>query len=297
VPDFYGSKGRDRHYVLDHLTGEVRFGDGLSGLIPPPGVGNLRLTRYRTGGGVQGNLPAGAIAQLAITLPYIDSVVNREPAAGGADAESLEALRERAPRLLRHGGRAVSRDDYEDLAIQASPEVARAHCVPLWDRSSVEVFNPPATQPKGGHVTVVLLPRSDSPKPLPSMELVGRVQAYLDARRLPDVKLHVVGPDYLSVTVTAAVVAVSIEAASRLDVKEVLARFLHPLTGGVDGRGWPWGRKPHLSSLYRCIEAIPGVDHVQTLTVKEGEEPRNLSETSYFLVSSGAHKVTVLPPQ
>jgi hypothetical protein len=291
VPDFYGSEGRDRHYVLDHLTGEVRFGDGLSGLIPPRGVGNLRLTRYRTGGGVHGNLPAGAIAQLATTLPYIDNVVNWEPASGGADAESLEALRERAPRLLRHGGRAVSRDDYEDLAIQASPEVVRAHCVPLWNRSSVEIFDAPATQAKGGHVTVVVLPRSDSPKPIPSIELVRRVQAYLDDRRLPGVTLHVVGPDYVCVTVTAAVVAVSLEAASRLDVKEVLARFLHPLTGGVDGRGWPWGGKPHLSSLYRCIEAIPGLDHVQTLTVEE--EPKGLSETSYFLVYSGEHKVTI----
>lgn len=299
VPDFYASEPRDRHYVLDHLTGEVRFGDGLNSLIPPRGVGNVRLTRYQTGGGVHGNLPAGAIAQLATTLP-LHGVVNWEPAAGGADAESLEALRERAPRLLRHGDRAVSRDDYEDLAVQASPEVVRAHCVPLWDRSSVTVFNPPETQPKGGHVTVMLLPHSDSPKPLPSIELVRRVQAYLDDRRLPDVTLHVAGPDYLCVTVKAEVVAVSLEAASRLDVKEVLVRFLHPLTGGVDGRGWPWGHLPQASNLYRCIEAIPGVDHVQMLKVEGEPEDRrktDLSETSYFLVYSGEHDVTVLPPK
>jgi hypothetical protein len=294
VPDFYGSEPRDRHYVLDHLTGEVRFGDGINGLIPPRGVGNVRLTRYQTGGGAHGNLPAGALAQLTTTLPYVDQVVNWEPAAGGADAESLEALRERAPRLLRHGDRAVTRDDYEDLAIQASPEVARAHCVPLWDPTSVTVFNAPETQAKGGHVTVVVLPGSASPKPIPSIELIRRVQAYLDACRLPDVKLHVIGPPYLRVTVTAEVVAVSLEAASQLDaiVKETLARFLHPLTGGFDGRGWPWGLKPHPSSLYRCIEAIPGVDHVQTLIVKDEPDSaqlRNLSETNYFLVYSGEH--------
>jgi hypothetical protein len=85
------------------------------------------------------------------------------------------------------------------------------------------------------------------------------------------------------------------EAASRLGVKEVLVRFLHPLTGGFDGRGWPWGRIPPLSSLYRCIEDIPGVDHVQMLNVKE--EPEDLREASYFLVCSGEHQVTVLPPQ
>src|SRR5262249_31114720 len=44
TPDFYGSGPRDRHYVLDNLTGEVRFGDGQNGLIPPAGNGNIRMS-------------------------------------------------------------------------------------------------------------------------------------------------------------------------------------------------------------------------------------------------------------
>ena len=31
TPDFYGSSPRDRHYVLDHLTGDTPFGDGRMG--------------------------------------------------------------------------------------------------------------------------------------------------------------------------------------------------------------------------------------------------------------------------
>ena len=38
VPDFYASGPRDRHYVLDPLTGEVRFGDGSPGDDAPPGT-------------------------------------------------------------------------------------------------------------------------------------------------------------------------------------------------------------------------------------------------------------------
>src|SRR5207244_5970818 len=55
VPDFYGSGPRDRHYVLDHLTGEVRFGDGLRGVIQPAGTRNVRLARYQAGGRGRGN--------------------------------------------------------------------------------------------------------------------------------------------------------------------------------------------------------------------------------------------------
>ena len=43
VPDFYASGPRDRHYVLDRFTGQVRFGDGVNGLVPPIGIGNVRL--------------------------------------------------------------------------------------------------------------------------------------------------------------------------------------------------------------------------------------------------------------
>ena len=54
---------------------------------------------------------------------------NLEPARGGVDAETLASLRQRGPRAIRHHDRAVTIEDYEDLAMLASPEVARAKCV------------------------------------------------------------------------------------------------------------------------------------------------------------------------
>jgi hypothetical protein len=50
VPDLHGSHSRDRHYTMDALTGDIRFGDGIHGMIPPAGQSNVRLG-YRTGGG------------------------------------------------------------------------------------------------------------------------------------------------------------------------------------------------------------------------------------------------------
>src|SRR5260370_27714107 len=48
VPDFYQSGPQDRHYMVDPLSGVIRFGDGSSGMIPPIGQNNIRMT-YRTG--------------------------------------------------------------------------------------------------------------------------------------------------------------------------------------------------------------------------------------------------------
>ena len=91
VPDLYGSGPRDRHYVLDALSGRVRFGDGISGMAPPPGQNNVRLT-YRAGGGAAGNRPAGTLVELRSAIPSVEGVTNLEPAGGGADAEPLDRL-------------------------------------------------------------------------------------------------------------------------------------------------------------------------------------------------------------
>jgi hypothetical protein len=291
VPDFYGSGPRDRHYVLDHLTGTVFFGNGSEGLIPPIGAGNLRLVQYRTGQGVSGNRPSGTITQLKTTVPYIEKVTNVEAATGGAEAETMESLLERAPRTIRHRNRAVTPEDYEDLGRLASPEVARTKCVPLYDLAN----DPDATARLLGTVSLMVVPRSIEAKPLPSLELISQVRDYIEARQIPTAKLIVVGPEYIRVDVQVEVGLSSIEGASGVSaaISDALSRYLHPLTGGLNGRGWDFGRKPHTSDLYVVLEAVPGVDYVKALHFEEVEDRTGAGETGRFLVYSGTHTITV----
>jgi hypothetical protein len=293
VSDFYASGPRDRHYVVDRLTGEIRFGDGLNGLVPPIGAGNVRLTSYQTGGGSNGNRPAGTIVQLKTTVPYVDKVINHDPAAGGADAEPLESLFDRVPREVRHGGRAVTVEDYEDLARLASPEVARALCVPLANLAETPLVETPSTP---GQVSVVIVPRSADASPLPSLELIRRVRESLDAVHVPTATLSVVGPLYVRVDVTAQVAVSSLEGASTVlaDVQAAVASFLHPLTGGLDGTGWDFGRRPHESDLHALIEAVPGVDHIRALDVVEIEDVPGVTLTGRFLVYAGTPNISVV---
>jgi len=278
VSDFYGSDAQDRHYVLDHLTGEARFGDGISGRIPPAGSGNIRMASYRTGGGVKGNRPAGEITELRTTVPYVESVTNYIAASGGAEAETYDSLLYRMPRTIRHGGRAVTYEDFEDLAMLASPEVARARSVRFHKAAGA------------GKVSLIVVPHSSDPKPLASLELKRRVQEYLDARKPPLVTLTVTDPEYVEITIKAEIAPVSLEAANELKmaVLERLTQFLHPLSGGFEGEGWGFGRWPHDSDLYYLIEAVPGVDHVIALEMTP-HDPKEMTER--FLISSGKHEV------
>jgi hypothetical protein len=293
VPDFYGSGPRDRHYVLDHLTGYVLFGDNLHGRIPPRGTGNLRMAQYRIGGGPAGNCPARTIIQLKTTIPYIDGVYNPEPAAGGADAETLPELLERAPRMVRHGSRSVTREDYEDLARLATPEVARARCVPLRRLQG----DPLGLKVVRGAVSVIVVPDSREPKPLPSVELLTRVRDRLREHGAPLADISVVGPLYLRVDVSVDLVLSSLEGASLIEdeVYARLAAYLHPLTGGLDGAGWDFGREPYRSDLYALLGAVAGVDHIRRLTIDDShQEPPGAKDTGRFLVYSGRHQVNLM---
>lgn len=297
VPDFYASTGRDRHYILNHLTGEIQFGNGLNGLIPPAGVGNLRLTRYQTGGGSIGNRAANTIIQLKTTVPYIEKVTNPEAATQGADAETLDALIERIPRSIRHRGRGVTLEDYEDLAKLATPAVARAKAVPLRNLQTSD-----AQTQTPGTVSVIIVPHATSAKPLPSQELLNQIQYYLAANSTLTAKIFVVPPRYLSVSITTEIALTTLEGASAVEraVERQLASFLHPLTGGLDGQGWDFGREPYKSDFYRQIESVSGVDHIRSLAVQlsvdeaETQTVQAIQQTGLYLVHSGKHTINLV---
>jgi predicted phage baseplate assembly protein len=172
--------------------------------------------------------------------------------------------------------------DFEDLALEATTEVARARCLPARDGTDA------------GTVGLIVVPRSTAPKPVPTLELLGRVKSYVEARLSPVVELWVVGPDWLQVTLAAEVVPRVLEAANDVQtaVLERLSAFLHPLTGGFDGQGWELGRKPYRSDLFALIESTPGVDHVRRLAVREVAQEGG-ARTGRFLVHSGEHAIDV----
>jgi hypothetical protein len=329
VPDFYQSGPRDRHYTVDALTGEIRFGDGSFGMIPPQGQNNLRVT-YCTGGGEQGNRAAGTIVELKSGLPYLDGVTNHEPAQGGAAREPIERLQARGPRVLRHRDRAVTAQDLEDLAAAASAEVARVAAIApafspynLWLDPLAPVPTPEHAAADAGRMGVIVVPNANVARPTPSLGLLRRVQAHLRERCPPTADLWVAGPEWIAVTVTATVVPTSLEQADAIGdrVRTALERFLHPLSGGPDGQGWAFGRIPHRSDLSALIEAVEAADHVRALAVSlmpetgdatsrlelQGRLRRTLTETTdqpererdlqrwldRALVYSGRHEISV----
>lgn len=270
VADFWASGSRDRHYTFDAATGTVAFGDGVNGMIPPVEA-EIRAAVYHSGGGPAGNVPAGAISQLKTTVEEVDSVLNPEPAVGGAAIEPTSEMMSRASRTLRHGYRAVTAQDFADLAIESSRAVARAVTLtPSFSPLDWQDLGNPHELNRDGEVIVVIVPAAVQPGRSPSLDLLAQVAAYLQARCSPDVRLQVIGPTWVATDVDVQVASTTLENsdATLSRVRDAIARFLHPVTGGDDGSGWQFGRRPRTSDLLACISAVPGVDHVSQIAIR-----------------------------
>ncbi len=257
-PNLLLSGGGARDYTIERDTGRLVFGDNEQGMIPPAGQDNVLALQYTFGGGTAGNVSAGAITQL-LSGVTAQGVSNPVPGEGGSAGESIGDVLTRGPRIMRHRYRAVSREDYEDLAREASPGIAAARAFP-------------ARQPNGrsapGWVTVVIVPQSNDARPQPSFELCRLVQNYLGERAPASIAgLAVIGPNYLAVGVDVSFAPTSLEAAAPAiaGIRAALAAFLQPLTGGPGGMGWPFGRGVYVSDLASVVGTVPGVDYVTTL--------------------------------
>jgi predicted phage baseplate assembly protein len=254
---------------------------------------NVVARRYRFGGGKAGNLPAGAIKDVLNPVDGMDSggVANLLPSHSGRDEESLAAAKKRAPGALRSRDRAVTAEDFEHLAQQAGT-IRRAKALPLFHPEFPDTRVP-------GVVTVIVVPDSDQPRPLPSEGTLRTVCALLDQKRLLTTEVYVIPPSYREVRVQADVVATDSAdlAALKKGIEDTLLSYFHPLVGGEDGGGWPFGGDIAYSRVYQRVFTVPGVQRIERLAlIVDGEECpecRDVVLPADRLVFSTAHEVDV----
>ena len=310
VPDFSNSTFEDKHFVCDPAMGEIQFGPAIRspsgeevrhGAIPFAGS-QIRLSSYRYGGGPRGNLGSDTLTVLKSSIPYVDLVTNRRPATGGVDPEDIENTKLRGPQILRTRDRAVTAEDFEFLAKESSPLVGRSKCIQAQEVGA-------AGGPPPGVVQLLVVPAITSPhrRVTPdelslSRDLLEQIRDYLDDRRLLCTSLVVSEPEYVSGSVEARV---KIRRGADIDetqraVEEKLYRYIHPIHGGCDGDGWPFGRDLFTSELYSQIQAVPDVEYVAELRVRPvdavtgetGDPVETLTVPAAALLMSHVHSVT-----
>lgn len=255
VSNFDFSTPASRHYILDHTTGELAFGDGVRGQVPPQGKRNIRAAAYRSGGGTAGNVGAGVLDALQTAIPGIARVQNLMGAVGGMAADAPSDLIGRAPGEVMSQGAAVTLADFADAAIASSQDVAQAVCEDL----------------DSGAIRLTILAGDRGQAIAPGFDLTSRVADYVKARALPLLapRLEIVGPDYVGID---AAITVALQPGASLPavtqaMDDAYAAFLDPFTGGPDGTGWNFGDRVGAAAVAVMAAGVSGVDFVDGVSL------------------------------
>jgi hypothetical protein len=245
-------------YTLDPESGEIRFGDGFTGMRPPRGA--TIVISYAYGGGQKGVVGIGAINK-GPTLPAGIQVRNPAPTWGGGDAETVADAEFRIPRWLRHRDRLVTEEDFREIA-WSTPGVVlgRVEVMPLYHPSRGALVAP-------GVVTLMVVPLTDAAhpdSPQPDRLFLEAVCRHLEPRRLITTELFLSGPEYRDLIVSAGVDIVPGQAQGPVldQIAVEIRRFMSPLAGGFDGRGWPLEKSVDAGEVLAAVARVPGVARV-----------------------------------
>ncbi len=222
----------------------VIFGDNVNGLIP--GLGLTIYATYRVILGAAGNLPAGAVSSIAtpitgVSIPLLgDNITpNSSAMGGGSDAESNDSIRSNAPAAYRAQYRAVSPQDFSDLAFNV-PGVLMASAV-------------------GNHSTSVSLYVLGPNYAPPGPALVDNILTYFQGKTLAGVSLSVVDPTIVLVDIGTSGDQVQLVVQPNYQQAGVLANVQAALTSFLSPPAVSFGQLITVSDLYTLVNSVPGV--------------------------------------
>lgn len=241
----------DRHFVVEterDSRARLRFGDDLNGRRPNSRTGFT--ASYRVGNGASGNIGADAVRHMVTDQGGILALRNPLPATGGVDPESMEEVRQSAPYAYRRQERAVTAEDYADVA-RRHPDVQRAAATFRWNGH--------------GHTVFVTVDRFGGRPVTPEFETELRL--FLDRFRMAGYDLEIDSPRFVALELGLFVCASPDHFRSevRREVLETLGtgRRSDGTLGHFHPDNLSFGDAVYLSPIYAAVMAVEGVTSVK----------------------------------
>ncbi|MBI2877059.1 MAG: putative baseplate assembly protein [Candidatus Tectomicrobia bacterium] len=252
--DLLNSNATQRAFVVEvetDGTAFIRFGDDRFG--SRPAAGTTFTASYRVGNGVPGNVGAETLVHIVSREAAIleGGVSNPLPAQGGIEPEEIEQVRQNAPSAFRIQERAVTPEDYAEVALRCEPGLQRAAATFRWTGSWRTVF-----------LTVDRLGGEEVDE-----ALEGQIRQCLERYRMAGHDLEVDGPRYVSLEIemvvcvkpgyfTSHVKAALLERFSNRILPDGQRGVFHP-------DNFTFGQTVYLSPLYQAAQTLAGVDSVE----------------------------------
>lgn len=263
VTDVDDSGPLERVYSLDETSGAVRFGDGLHGMIPPIGRDAIVAFSYqRTDPGPLADVvPANMVAQrtvlnLVTPVEGVEAAFAADQSAGGAPPELADRVQRFAPARLRHRGRALTLRDFEEHALQSSPDIAQARAF---------------SASNGVRMVVSMRGKDVQPSQAVRRELRRTLLAAAPSQLALAGALDIAGPALRRLRISVSLRVASLDGSGRLAnyVKRSLAGFFDAAMGGLDRQGWPLGADPAEDDVALALLDAPDLEGIEQVRFDE----------------------------
>ena len=247
VDDLSFSKSTDKHFYVTvpgsaNATPTLIFGDGTHGAIPT-NLAQIKVSYYLTKGSEGNGITPDSITTIVSTItlptqvPAITeiTVTNHDYPAGGTNQEGIAEIKKFAPLSLRTLDRAVTRQDYVDIA-KLAPGVDKA-AIFFNCGKTIKVY----IAPLGGGIA--------------AGSLLATTETFMNARKMVTTFLEVkaAGESYIRVNVEATAKFRVNPTIVEADIKEALIQAYSGDTSDIN--------KPvRLSDIIALIDNLERVD-------------------------------------
>lgn len=246
--DTLGRSGPDDHNYIVEITADrkavIKFGDDINGKVPEPGL--EILASYYITEGEEGNVDANTITttNYQFDLETLGAgraknirITNPTASTGGTNYESLDRIKRSAPLSLRTLDRAVTRQDYVDIAMLA----------PGVDKATVHFDC-------GKFVDIYISPNGGG---LPSSTLLSNTKDYIEKRKMITTEIQVkpAGESFI-------VLAMEVWAKFRMDTIQTTQDILTALEDRYGYESSNVNRSIRKSDIIALIDNLPKVDYL-----------------------------------
>lgn len=269
---------------------EVLFGTASRGFVPP--ANSIITATYAYSSGSLGNLPANSVTAFRESNPQNVTIVSSSALTGGREAESIESMRNTVPSIIASQNRAVTLNDYINLALSVDGV----------QKAAVEYTPNPAGGASAGNASVTVYAQVDrsndylttgDTSQTVDTTTQGAVVSLLTPRSMLGVDVvaaSTVTWKPIDVAVTVNVLSSYVALYVQRDVEAVIDNLF-------SFNNVRFGQTISLGRVYRAIMGVRGVDYA-TITVLDDAGDTSVETTitagDYELPKKGTVNVTVV---
>ena len=261
-------------YVVENErdgTSFLRFGDGDYGAAPDTNM--IFSATFRTGNGTVGNVGPNTLGHVLAQDSRINQVRNPLPGGGGRDPDTMETIRQRAPWNFRTQLRAVTEQDYGDIAAR-NPEISEARGTLRWTGSWRTAFV--AIDPAPAYASVIT----------PAALAASTLQSF-NMMRMAGVDLAVEPAIIVGLRIGLAVCVQP--GYRRTDVASALLQLLisgqtcNGTPGLLDPSKFSFGQTIYLSPIVAAVQGMQGVASVRAIEFQRVDDPTHDAVADGFI--------------